>query len=772
MLSALFLSKMKIVKSVICLSLALGMACSSTAPVGTTPTAAKSAIDIKVDSVLKLMTLQEKGGQLNQYNGFYDVTGPEPKSGQAAEKLEHLKKGLVGSVLNITGAEQVRNIQKIVMDNSRLKIPLIFGFDVIHGFKTISPIPLAEAASWDLRTIEKSARMAAEEASAAGINWTFAPMVDVSRDARWGRVMEGSGEDPYLGSQIAVARIKGFQGTDLAANNTILACAKHFVGYGFAEAGRDYNSVDVSEATLENVLFPPFKASVDAGVRTFMNAFNDLNGVPATASSYLQRDVLKNRWNFSGAVVSDWGSIMEMIPHGYASNLSHAAEIALNAGNDIDMESYAYVNHLEDLVRSGKVSEENLNDAVRRVLKLKFELGLFDDPYKYCDAKREKEVTFSEPLQIIALDMALKSVVLLKNEQNLLPLPKSGKRIAVIGALAADKTSPLGSWRIGASDNTAVSLLEGLKNYPNAQITYAKGADVALGETKFVSELTINTTDKSGFAAAIETAKNADIVVMMLGEHGLQSGEGRSRSELGLPGVQQELLEAVFAVNKSIVLVLQNGRPLTIPWAAENIPAIVEAWHLGTQSGNAIAQILFGDFNPQGKLPMSFPRSVGQLPLYYNAKSTGRPAANEPNSVFWSHYGDVPNTPQFPFGYGLSYTTFSYNNLRLSSAKLTDSQKITASIDLTNTGKVSGTEVVQLYIQDEVATGTRPVKELKGFELVTLAAGETKSVTFTIDKKMLEFFSANRKWETEDGTFKIYIGTNAQTNSFKVLTVE
>lgn len=763
---------MKIAKSVICFTIFFAVACSSTAPVTTPTTFAKSSIDKKVDSVLNLMTIAEKVGQLNQYNGFYDVTGPEPKSGQAAAKLDHLKNGMVGSVLNITGAVQVRNIQKIVMDNSRLKIPLIFGFDVIHGYKTISPIPLAEAASWDLQAIEKSAQMAAEEASAAGINWTFAPMVDVSRDPRWGRVMEGSGEDPFLGSKIAVARVKGFQGSDLTAPNTILACAKHFVGYGFAEAGRDYNSVDVSETTLENVLFPPFKATVDAGVRTFMNAFNDLNGVPATASAYLQRDVLKNRWNFTGAVVSDWGSIMEMIPHGYAKDLEHAAEIALNAGNDIDMESYAYVAHLEKLVKSGKVSESNLNDAVRRVLKLKFELGLFDDPYKYCDSKREKEITFSPALQKIALDMALKSVVLLKNEQNLLPLPKSGKKIAVIGALAADKTSPLGSWRIGASDNTAVSLLEGLKNYPNAEIQYAKGADVTVGETKFVSELTINTTDKSGFAEALETAKKADVVVMMLGEHGLQSGEGRSRSEIGLPGVQQELLEAVYAVNKNIVLILQNGRPLTIPWAAERIPAIIEGWHLGTQSGNALAQILFGDFNPQGKLPMTFPRSVGQIPLYYNSKSTGRPAANEPNSVFWSHYSDISNTPQYPFGFGLSYTSFAYDGLALSSDRLADNQKITASVVLRNTGKVRGTEVVQLYIQDEVATGTRAVKELKGFELVTLEPGESKTVTFEIDKKLLEFYSANKKWETEAGTFKIFIGTNAEVKTHKVLNVQ
>ncbi len=594
----------------------------------------KSSFDARVDSVLHLMTLEEKVGQLNQYNGFWDVTGPTPKEGQAALKYDHLKKGLVGSMLNVKGAKEVRAIQKIAVEQTRLGIPLLFGFDVIHGYKTISPIPLAEAASWDMEAIRKSAEIAAEESAAVGLNWTFAPMVDISRDARWGRVMEGAGEDTYLGSQIAIARVKGFQGNDLSSVKTIAACAKHFAGYAFAESGRDYNTVDLSEATLQNTILPPFKACVEADVKTFMNSFNELNGVPATGSSYLQRKILKGDWNFKGFVVSDWGSINEMIAHGYAKDSKDAAEIAMNAGSDMDMESYAYVEHLAASVKEGKVEEAQINDAVKRILRVKFELGLFDNPYKYCDEVREKATVGKAEFQEGVLDIAKKSIVLLKNENEVLPLAKSGLKIALIGALAADKTSPLGSWRIGADDDTAVSVLEGMKQYKGNQLIYAKGADVTVGTTKFVSELHINTTDKSGFQEAIDLAKQSDVVIMVLGEHGLQTGEGRSRTDLGLPGVQQALLETIFKVNKKVILVLNNGRPLALPWAAENIPAIVEAWQLGTQSGNAIAQVLYGDYNPSGKLPMTFPRNVGQVPIYYNYKNTGRPSSNEPGSVF------------------------------------------------------------------------------------------------------------------------------------------
>ena len=743
--------------------LAFALSCSSTKQ---TPFSDKGKlpIDRRVDSVLKLMTLEEKVGQMNQYNGFFDVTGPAPSEGEASKKYENIKKGLVGSMLNIRGVKDVKAMQKIAVEQTRLGIPLIFGFDVVHGYKTVSPIPLAEAASWDLTAMEKSAEIAAAEAAVAGLNWTFAPMVDITRDARWGRVMEGAGEDPYLGSQIAIARVKGFQGDKFDAFH-LAACTKHFAGYGFAESGRDYNTVDVSENTLHNIILPPFKATVDAGVLTFMNSFNELEGIPATGNKYLQRDLLKKEWNFEGFVVSDWGSLAEMIPHGYAKDLKEASMLAANAGSDMDMESYGYLNHLVALVKEGKVSEDKIDDSVRRILKVKFLLGLFDDPYKYCDEAREKETTGKQEFQDGVLDMAKKSIVLLKNDNNLLPLKKSGQKIAIIGALANDKTSPLGSWRIGADDNTAISFLEGMNAYKGNSVTYEKGADVALGNPKFIEETKINMTDKSGFGKAVAAAKNADVVIMVLGEHGLQSGEGRSRSEIGLPGVQQELLETVFKANKNIVLVLQNGRPLTIPWAAKNIPSIVEAWHLGTQNGNAIAQVLYGDYNPSGKLPMSFPRNVGQLPIYYNYKNTGRPSTDNPESVFWSHYTDVENTPQFPFGFGLSYSKFEYSNLKLDKKSFSKGGKITVSIDVKNNSGVDGKEVVQLYIRDLVASVTRPVRELKGFVMTEIKAGQTKTISFEINEKTIEFYTANKKWEAEAGDFKVFIGGDSMTKN-------
>lgn len=732
----------------------------------------KNQLETRVDSVLKLMTLEEKIGQLNQYNGFWEITGPTPKEGQAAKKYADLKNGLVGSMLNVKGVKDVRALQKIAVEETRLGIPLLFGFDVIHGYKTISPIPLAEAASWDLVEIKKSAAIAAEEAASVGLNWTFAPMVDISRDARWGRVMEGAGEDPYLGSQIAIARVQGFQGDDLKARNTILACAKHFAAYAFAESGRDYNTVDIGESTLQNIVFPPFKAAVDAGVRTFMNSFNELNGIPATGNAYLQRKILKFDWGFDGFVVSDWASINEMIPHGFAKDSKHAAEIAINAGSDMDMESNAYVEHLATLVKEGKVKETVIDDAARRILKVKFELGLFDNPYLYCDENYEKETLGKAAFQEGVLEMAKKSIVLLKNEKELLPLKKSGQKIVVIGALANDKTSPLGSWRIAADDNSAVSLLEGLQNYKGNQLSYVKGADVTEGRTEFIWETKINTTNKSGFDEAIQAAKTADVVIMSLGEHGLQSGEGRSRTDIGLPGVQQELLEAVYKVNPNIVLVLNNGRPLAIPWADAHIPAIVEAWQLGTQSGNAIAQVLYGDYNPSGKLPMTFPRNVGQVPIYYNYKNTGRPFMTEPDSVFWSHYIDEKNTPLYPFGYGLSYAKFEYSNLSLSQKAFSGNEQIEVSVTVKNSGKYAGKEVVQLYIRDLIASVTRPVKELKGFEMIELQPGESKKVNFVINKKTIEFYTAQSKWEAEPGDFKVFVGGNSvQTleNDFQYL---
>lgn len=717
-------------------------------------------IEQKVATLLKQMTLEEKIGQMNQYNGFWDLTGPAPSSGDAAKKYEHLRKGYVGSMLNLRGVENVRKIQKIAVEETRLGIPLIIGFDVIHGYETLSPIPLAESASWDLEAIKKSAEVAAEEAAAAGINWTFAPMVDISRDPRWGRVMEGAGEDPYLGSKIAYARVQGFQGSDLSLHSTLAACAKHFAAYGFAESGREYNTADIGTSTLNNSVFPPFQATVDAGVRTFMNSFNELNGIPATGNSYLQRDILKDKWGFDGFVISDWGSIEEMIPHGYAKDNKQAAQIAVNAGSDMDMESYVYVNELANLVREGIVKEAVIDDAVTRILRVKFQLGLFDDPYRYCDTQREKEVIGQQAFHEASLDMAKKSIVLLKNENQLLPLKKQGQKIALIGALASDKTSPLGSWRIAAKDNTAVSVLEGMQTYTGNQLTYAKGADVSLGKTEFTQEVKINTTDKSEFPQAIAVAKTADVVVMVLGEIGYQSGEGRSRTELGLPGVQQDLLEAIYKVNKNIVLVLNNGRPLVLNWHQQHLPAIVEAWQLGTQSGNAIAQVLYGDYNPSGKLPMSFPRAVGQIPIYYNHKTTGRPLIPTPSTVFWSHYQDTANTPLYPFGFGLSYTTFEYSALQ---TQVISDNEVNVSVTLKNTGKLIGKEVVQLYIKDHYASVTRPVRELKGFELVSLKPNESKKITFRLTEKELGFYNNDGDFVLEPGEFSIFVGGNSNT---------
>lgn len=714
-------------------------------------------IEERISLLMKQMTLEEKVGQMNQYNGSWDFTGPLPESGSEQDKYEHIKKGWVGSMLSVRGTDKVRAVQKIAVEQTRLGIPIIFGFDVIHGYKTLSPIPLAEAASWDLKAIKKSASVAADEASAAGLNWTFGPNVDIANDARWGRIMEGAGEDPYLGSKIAKARVTGFQGDELNANNTIAACAKHFAAYGFAEAGLEYNSVEMSHSKLYNSVLPPFKAAVDAGVRTFMNSFNTLNGIPATGDVFLQRKILKGDWNFNGYVVSDWASIREMITHGFAADGAEASTKAVIAGSDMDMESHLYVKELVNLVKNGKVKESLIDDAVRRILRVKFELGLFDDPYKYCDPIREKNTIGNKANNDAVLDMAKKSIVLLKNENNLLPLKKSGLKIAVIGALATDKNSPLGSWRIAADDNTAVSVLEGMQQYKGNKLVYEKGTDVSIGKQLFVQEVKINKDDFSGFEAAKKVAKTADVVVMVLGEVGFQSGEARSRTELGLPGNQQQLLEEVYKENKNIVLVLNNGRPLALPWAAENIPAIVEAWQLGTQTGNAVAQILYGDYNPSGKLPVSFPRNVGQCPIYYNHLRTGRPA-NTQDNVFWSHYIDVEKTPLFPFGYGLSYTTFAYKNLKLNKAEYTKGETVEVSVEVTNTGNRDGKEVVQLYINDPVASIVRPVKELKGFELVTLKKGETKTVKFTLTNAELGFFNNDRIYLVEKGIFNIMVG--------------
>ena len=721
-------------------------------------------IEKKIDVLMSKMTLEEKVGQMNQYNGFWDVTGPAPVGGTAEQKYENIKKGLVGSMLTVRGVKEVKAVQKIAVEQTRLGIPLIIGFDVIHGYKTLSPIPLAEAASWDLKAIEKSAEIAASEAAASGINWTFGPMMDISKDARWGRVMEGAGEDSYLGSKVAIARVKGFQGDNTFKSPLRIATtAKHFAAYGFVESALEYNASEISNNTLFNQVLPPFKAAVDAGLKTVMTSFNTINGIPASGDKFLLRDVLKNKWGFNGFVISDWASIREMIPWGFSKDEKEAAISAVEAGTDMDMEGGIYVPYLIDLVKQGKVKQEFVDDAVRRILRVKYELGLFDNPYRFLDENREKEVIGSKANREAVLDMAKKSIVLLKNDTNLLPLKKSGQKIVLLGSLAESKNSPLGSWRIAADSNTAVSVLEGMQQYKGNSLNYVKGLDLTTLEPTFLTEVQYNTTDKSGFEAAKNAAKEADVVVMVLGEHGFSTGEARSRTNLDLPGLQQEFLEEIYKVNPNIVLVLNNGRPLTISWAAEKIPTIVEAWQLGTETGNAVAQVLYGDYNPSGKLPMSFPRNIGQVPIAYNHYSTGR-FTNKDNNVFWSHYSDVEKTPLYPFGYGLSYTTFEYSNLKINKKTFSKGEKVEVSVDLKNTGKVTGKEVAQLYLQDEFASVVRPVKELKGFEMIELKAGETKTITFTLTDAELGFYNNQNEFVVEPGSFKVMVGGSSDAN--------
>jgi beta-glucosidase len=715
----------------------------------------------RVELLIERMTLEEKIGQLNQYSNTFDVTGPPSHDHEGRARLKKIQNGLVGSMLNLAGVEETRRAQEQAVEKSRLGIPLMFGLDVIHGYRTMFPIPLGEAASWDLEAIERSARIAATEAAAAGIHWTFAPMVDIARDARWGRVMEGAGEDPFLASLIAAARVRGFQGRDLSSTDTVAACAKHFAAYGFAEAGREYNTAEISEHTLRNVVLPPFKAAVDAGVATVMNAFNDIGGVPATASSHLQREILKGEWGFEGFVVSDWESIGELTVHGVASDLRQAAAIAITAGSDMDMESDAYVDHLADLVQSGAVSERLVDDAVRRILRIKFQLGLFDDPYRYCDADRERRVVLSQEHLDAARDVARRSIVLLKNEGDLLPLDKTRGSIAVIGALAADKDTPLGSWRARALPDSAVSLLEGIRAAvgDDVEITYAEGAPLAVGGRSFLHELEINSDDTSGFPAAVAAAKAADTVVIAVGEEAFQSGEARSQVDIGLKGVQQQLLEQVHAANPNMVVVLMNGRPLVLDWLAMNAPAILETWHLGSQAGHAIADVVFGDYNPSGRLPVSFPYHVGQEPLYYNGKNTGRPRSK--GDVFWSHYTDAPSHALYPFGFGLSYTTFEHSDFELSADEIVIGDELAIELTIENTGTRAGTEVVQLYVRDLVGSVTRPVRELKGFRLVELEPGAKETVRFTLAAGDLAFFTARGQWEAEPGEFAVSVGSSS-----------
>lgn len=721
----------------------------------------QKSIDQKVDELLQKMTLEEKIGQLNQYTGDHAATGPVTIN---PNKQDEIKKGQIGSMLNVLGTKYTRKYQDLALQ-SRLKIPLLFGQDVIHGYRTTFPIPLAEAASWDLQLIEQTARIAAVEAAASGIHWTFAPMVDISRDPRWGRVMEGAGEDTYLGSKIAYARVKGFQGK-LGDTDAVMACAKHFAAYGAATGGRDYNSVDMSTRMLWETYLPPFKAALDAGAATFMNAFNDLNGIPATGNAYLQRDILKGKWNFQGFVVSDWGSIGEMVPHGYAKDKKEAALSAITAGSDMDMESNAYRFHLADLVKEKRIPESLVDDAVRRILKKKFELGLFDDPHKFNNSKREQKALNNPEHRKIAKEIATKSIVLLKNENQLLPLSKNTKSIAFIGPLVKEHKENMGFWSIELPglDYTKeiVSQWDGLKNKisPNTQLYYAKGCE-------------IEGNNKEGFAKAIAVAQKADVVIMSIGERRDQSGEARSRSNINLPGVQEDLVKAIQATGKPMVILINAGRPLVFNWTADNVPAILYTWWLGSEAGNAIADVLLGDANPSAKLPMSFPREVGQIPIYYNYYQTGRPASPSADANYASGYIDLKNSPKYPFGYGLSYTQFEYSDIKLSATKIKENESLTVSFTLKNSGARDGEEIVQLYLRDFAGAVVRPIKELKDFQKVALKAGESKTISFTIDKEKLSFYNAQLEWITEAGDFEVQIGASSSDirlkSNFEVL---
>lgn len=710
----------------------------------------QKTIDQKVSELLSKMTLEEKVGQLVQYSGFEYATGPQ--NSNSANVLNEIKQGKVGSMLNVAGAEETRKFQELAL-KSRLKIPLLFGLDVIHGYRTTFPVNIGQAASWDLNLIEKSERIAATEASAYGIHWTFAPMVDIARDPRWGRVMEGSGEDTYLGTQVGLARIRGFQGKGLGNLDAIMACAKHFAAYGAAVGGRDYNSVDMSLRQLNETYLPPFKAAAEAGVATFMNSFNDINGIPATANKYILRDLLKGKWNFRGFVVSDWGSIGEMVNHGYVKDNKEAAEKAIIAGSDMDMESRTYMAELPKLVEEGKVDPKFIDDAARRILVKKFEMGLFDDPYRFSSEKRQTEQTNNRENRKFGREFGSKSIVLLKNEKNILPLSRSTKTIALIGPFGKETTANHGFWSVAFKDDNQriVTQFDGIKNQldKNSTLLYAKGANV-------------DDQDKSMFAEAVETAKKADVVIMTLGEGHAMSGEAKSRSNIRFSGVQEDLLKEIAKTGKPIVLMINAGRPLVFDWAADHIPAIIYTWWLGTEAGNSIADVLFGTVNPGGKLPMTFPRTEGQIPVYYNHYNTGRPAKNNTDRNYVSAYIDLDNDPKFPFGYGLSYTKFAYSDMNLSSSNLKGNQTLDISIKVSNTGNYDGEEVVQLYIRDLYGKVVRPVKELKGFQKIFIKKGESKTVHFTLTPENLKFYDDELNFDWESGDFDIMVGTNSQ----------
>lgn len=706
-------------------------------------------IEQKIDSIIRLMTLDEKIGQLNLYAGRMNPTGPITTR---EDDEDAIRKGDVGMVFNIVGAKRTREIQRIAVEESRLKIPLLIGFDVIHGYRTIFPIPLGESASWDLDLMKRTARASADEASAMGIHWTFAPMVDVCHDARWGRIMEGGGEDPYLVSLIAKVKVEGYQGTDLKEMGSVMACAKHFAAYGATIDGRDYNTADISDATLRNIYLPPFKAAVESGVSTLMAGYHELNGIPTSASSYLMTDILRNEWKFDGFVVSDWGSVRETATHGYAKDRKDATIKSFNAGLDVDMESSAYLKHMKELVSEGKISVEKIENSVRKVLKMKYLTGVMDNPYRYCNQEREDTIILKKEYLKLARESACKSMVLLKNKNQVLPLSENLRSIALIGPLADSKKDMPGSWSKSCDPKDMVTFLDALNTRfgGTTKIKYEKGCDV-LGD------------DRSGFKAAIRAASKSDVILVAMGESKELSGEASSRSDISLPYIQKELLKELKKLNKPIVLILFNGRPLSIPWEAENMDAILEAWFPGNEAGNALVDVLFGKFNPQGKLTVSFPRSVGQVPIFYNHKNTGRPAETTPEKIFTTRYIDISNQPLYPFGFGLSYTTFEYSEIKLGATQLTYNGILNATVTVKNTGKYKGVETVQLYIRDLVASSSRPVKELKHFQKVELAPGEEKEVKFDIKEEDLRFWNNDKQYISEPGKFQLFIGSDSES---------
>lgn len=745
--------------------LSFAMLAMSICPVMAQQTVDETKMNQFIDNLMSKMTLREKLGQLNLPVTGDIVTG-QAKSSDVAGKI---KRGEVGGLFNLKGVKKIKEVQKVAVEQSRLKIPLLFGMDVIHGYETVFPIPFSLSCSWDMAAIKQSAQIAAQEASADGINWTFSPMLDICRDPRWGRMSEGNGEDPYLGSCIAKAMVEGYQGTDLSAPNTVMACIKHFALYGGAEAGRDYNTVDMSHWRMFNYYMPPYKAAVDAGALSVMTSFNVVDGIPASGNKWLLTDVLRKMWGFKGMVVTDYTAIAEMMAHGMG-DLQQVSALALNAGTDMDMVSDGFIGTIEQSVKEGKVSEETVNMACRRILEAKYKLGLFADPYKYCNEKRAKKEIFTPEHKAIARNIAAETFVLLKNEGNLLPLQKKGK-IALVGPLADTRTNMSGTWSVAARLNDNKSVLEALKEAvgDKAEVLYAKGSNLMYDAkreadaTMFGREIRDNRSDEDMLKEALNVASQADVIVAAVGESSEMSGECSSRSNLDMPDAQKKLLTALKATGKPIVLVNFSGRATVMTWETENFPAILNVWFGGCESAEAICDVLFGDKVPSGKLTATMPKSVGQIPIYYNHLNTGRPLEEGKwFTKFRSNYLDIDNEPLYPFGYGLSYTTFRYGKPSLSSSTLTENGQIQVSVDVTNTGNYDADEVAQLYIRDLVGSVSRPVKELKGFERINLKKGETKTVTFTITTDDLKFYNQELEYKYEPGEFEVMVGPNSK----------